>query len=122
MNPQPAITSLYSDLNGVGIYKSWVYQGPNLNGPVSLYWGTFPQLNPFVEYPSLTNGQGDGGLGGVLLPGGAFMPGESKPGDMVQIVMKLITPQSEYGAVLTFTLQLGANGFEPMDVRVDVLH
>ena len=57
MNQQPAIPSLYSDLDGIGIYKSWVYQGPDVNG-----------------------------------------------------------------AVLTFTLQLGANGFEPMDIGVDVFH
>ena len=122
MNQQPAIPSLYSDLDGIGIYKSWVYQGPDLSGPARLDWGTLPQLNPFMEYSSLTNGEGDGGLGGVLLPGGPFLPGESKPGDQIQIAMRMITREREYGAVLTFTLQLGANGFEPMDIRVDVLH
>ncbi len=61
MNQQPAIPSFYSDLDGIGIYKSWVYQGPDVSGPVRLDWGTLPQLHPFMEYSSLTNGEGDSG-------------------------------------------------------------
>lgn len=121
MNPQPAITSLYSDLNGIGAYQSWVYHGPNLNGPLQVYWGTLPQLNLFVEYPMLTDGQGDARIGGVMLPGGFFMSGESHAGDHVQVVMKLVAPQGEYGAVLTFTLQQASNGFEPSEILVSTL-
>ncbi len=121
MNQHPDITSLYSDLNGFGIYKCWVYQGPDLSGPVHFYWGTVPQLNEVMEYPALTDGQGDGGSGGILLPGGFFMPGRSKPGDEVQVAMKVVTPQREYGAVLAFTLQHGANGFEPTNIKVTLL-
>lgn len=121
MNLHPVATSLYSDLDGVGIYQCWVYQGPDLNGPAQVYWGTLPQLDLIIEYPSLTGGQGDGRLGGVMLPGGFFMPGRSNPGDQVQVAMKVVTPQGEYGAVLAFTLQQGANGFEPTDITVEIL-
>lgn len=122
-NPQPDITSLYSDLDGFGIYMSWVYQGVDLEGPVHVSWGTLPQLREFDVYPTLTHGQGGGGEGGIGLPGGrfSFIPGESKAGDRVQVGMKVDTPQGEYGAVLTFTLQQGARGFEPTDIMLELL-
>ncbi len=53
MNQHPDITSLYSDLNGFGIYKCWVYQGSDLSGPVHFYWGAVPQLNEVMEYPAV---------------------------------------------------------------------
>jgi hypothetical protein len=121
MNRQPTITSLYSDLNGVGVYQSWVYRGPDLNAAVQVYGGTLPQLDLIMEYPSLTSGQGDGRMGGVVLPGGFVMPGKSHAGDQVQIAMKVVTPQGEYGAVLAFVLQQGPSGFEPADISVSIL-
>lgn len=85
-------------------------------------WGTLPQLDQLLQatYSSISVGSSGGRTGGVMLPGGSFIPGESKLGDRVQIALKVITPDSEYGAVLAFTLKQGANGFEPADISVNI--
>ncbi len=49
------------------------------------------------------------------------MPGRSKSGDEVQVAMEVVTPQGEYGAMLIFTLQQGADGFEPTNIKVTLL-
>jgi len=120
---QPVAASLYSDLNGVGAYLYWVYQGPKAIGPVQTYWGTLPQFDQLIQatYTSINKRSSGGRTGGVLLPGGSFLPGESKVGDHIQVALKVQTPNGEFGAVLHFTLNQGANGFEPIDISVGIL-
>lgn len=114
----PATTSLYSDLNGYGAYLFWVYQGPDLPGPIVEWYGSEPNLQELDTYSGLkTNNQG-GRSGGILLPGGFFTPGKSNPGDHVKLVIKLVASDRIYGAYLTFTLQNGPNGWEPEGVGV----
>lgn len=119
----PVTTSLYSDMEGVAIWMYWFYIGADTIGPVETYWGTLPQLDQLLQetHDSIQLGRSGGRNGGVMLPGGFFIPGESKPGDCVQVALKVVTPDGEYGAVLVFTLQQGTNGFEPSDISVDVL-
>jgi hypothetical protein len=120
---QPVAASVYSDLNGVGAYLYWVYQGPEAIGPVQTYWGTLPHFDQLIQatYTSINQRSSGGRTGGVLLPGGSFLPGESKVGDQIQVALKVQTPIGEYGAVLHFTLNQDANGFEPIDISVGVL-
>lgn len=122
LNQHPVATSLYSDLYGVGAWMYWYYTGADVIGPVKTYWGTLPQLNHLLQdYPSIQLGNSGGRNGGIMLPGGLFVPGKSKPGDRVRVALKVVTPDSEYGAVISFTLQQGLNGFEPTDISEDVL-
>jgi len=120
---QPVAASLYSDLNGIGAYLWWVYQGPEATGPVQTYWGTLPHLDQLDQatFASISKGSNGGRTGGVLLPGGPFLPGESNPGDRIHLALKVHTPNGNFGAVLHFTLNQDANGFEPTDISVDVL-
>ena len=123
LNLQPVATSLYSDLSGIGAYMYWFYRLSDVIGPVETYWGTFPYLDQLHSdtYPSISLGSSGGRTGGVLLPGGSSIPGESKAGDHIQVVLKVQTPNGDFGAVLHFTLNLGANGFEPIEISVSVL-
>lgn len=123
LSQQPVTTSLYSDLNGFGAYLFWRYQGASPIGPVDTYWGTLPQLEQLLSesYPSVESGKSDGHIGGVLLPGGFFIPGESRPGDQVQLGLKVSTPTGKYGAMLVFTLAQGADGFEPVGISIQPL-
>jgi len=123
LNRHPVATSLYSDMEGTGAWMYWFYGGADAIGPVETYWGTLPQLDQLLQetYASVQLGDSGGRTGGVLLPGGIFLPGESTPGDPVQVALKVVTPDGEYGAVLGFTLKEGVNGFEPANVSVDVL-
>jgi hypothetical protein len=123
LNQQPVATSLYSDMNGIGTYMYWIYQGINPIGPVETYWGTLPHFDQLHQetYASISHGKCGGRTGGVLLPGGFFMSGKSGVGDHVQVGLKVHTPSGEFGAVLIFTLAKGPNGFEPVDISVKAL-
>lgn len=123
MNQQPIATSLYSDLNGIGAYMYWFYQGSDIIGPVETYWGTLPSLDQLQQdtYPSISHGSSGGRIGGILLPGDLFLSGESKVGDHILVGLKVVTPQGKYGGVLGFTLKQGVNGFEPTNISIDVL-
>lgn len=122
-NQQPVAPSLYSDLNGIGTYLYWIYQGTDPTGPVETYWGPLPQVDNLLQetYASIRSGNSGGRTGGILLPGGFFLSGESKVGDHIQIALKVHTPLGDYGSVLSFTLIQGVSGFEPTDISVDVL-
>lgn len=123
MNQQPAATSLYSDMNGIGAYMFWTYQDENSIGPVETYWGTLPHLEQLLQgtYTVISNGSSGGRMGGIMLPGGPYIPGESEKGDKIQVALKVMTPDSEYGAVLIFTLYQGSSGFEPTNISVEAL-
>jgi hypothetical protein len=123
LSQQPITTSLYSDLNGVGTYMYWFYQGPDVIGPVETYFGTLPSLDQLSQasYPSISLDSSGGRTGGIVIPGGFFLSGESKVGDRIRLALKVVTPKGKYGAVLGFTLKQGANGFEPTDISIDVL-
>lgn len=119
-NQQPVASSLYSDMNGVGSFMYWCYQGNGPSGPIETYWGTLPQLHQLLQetYASVQPGSCGGRTGGIMLPGGFFIDGESKVGDQVQVALKVRTEDGEFGAMLVFTLAQGSNGFEPTDIAV----
>jgi|SRR5581483_8991207 hypothetical protein len=123
LNQQPVATSLYSDMNGIGSFMYWCYQGSEPIGPIETYWGTVPQLNQLLQetYESIQPGSCGGRTGGILLPGGFFISGESKVGDRVQVALKVRTGDKEFGAVISFTLTQGPNGFEPTNISVTPL-
>jgi hypothetical protein len=122
-NQQPVASSLYSDMNGIGSFMYWCYQGNKPSGPIETYWGTLPQLNQLLQetYVSVQPGSCGGRTGGIMLPGGSFLSGESKAGDQVQVVLKVRTADGEFGATISFTLTQGSNGFEPIDISVKPL-
>ncbi len=121
LNQNPVTTSLYSDLNGYGAYLFWVYQGRDLPGPIVEWYGTEPNLQELNTYTRIkTNDQG-GRSGGILLPGGFFIPGKSNPENHVKLVIKLAAGEQTYGAYIPFTLQNGPNGWQPEGIGVPLV-
>ncbi len=120
---QPVSPSLYSDMPGFGAYVYWSYTGTEVMGPVTTYWGTQPLVEQLLQatYSSVAIGSTGGRNGGILLPGGPMIPGQSQPGDREQLVLKVTTPRGDFGAVLLFTLQKSSAGFEPVDISVEPL-
>jgi hypothetical protein len=120
---EPVAPSLYSDLEGFGSYMYWSYTGSEVIGPVTTYWGTEPQVDQLLQatHALVQIGSSGGRTGGILLPGGSMMPGQSRAGDRERLVLKVTTPGGDYGAVLLFTLKQGADGFEPADISVQVM-
>jgi hypothetical protein len=121
LNKNPGASSQYSDLEGFGEYMTWVYNGPPLQGSVYEFWGTQPNITQLNSYGGLNTGDNGGRIGGIFLPGGSFLPGSSKPGDLIKLVLRMETPQGKYGASLTFNLKKTAAGFEPVNITVRVL-
>jgi len=46
------------------------------------------------------------------------LPNQPKPGDKIDLTLKLVIGDETYGAVLSFTVQAGPNGLEPADISV----
>lgn len=116
----PIAPSLYSDLEGIGIYVVWEYHGPALPPPATIYWGVDPDLSPLLqqsEYQS--NGIKEGDKNGWT--GGLILPYDSQAGEQIEAVIKIVTTEKSYGAVSYFTLQAGENGLEPAEVSLQVL-
>lgn len=122
-NRQPITSSLYSDMDGIGSFMYWCYQGNEPSGPIETYWGTLPQLNQLSQetYVLVQPGSCGGRTGGIMLPGGLFLEGESKVGDQIQVALRVKTLDGEFGAILIFTLTQGPNGFQPIDISVEPL-
>lgn len=118
---QPVSPSLYSDLEGVGAYMFWRYDGADLAGPVEEYWGTIPNLNLLNTYSEIKTGQTGGRSGGVLIPENFFQPGGAKPGNRVEIVLQLKTPEDDHGASISFSLRETATGFEPEGISINAI-
>ncbi len=114
----PVAPSLYSDLEGIGLYSVWRYEGPDLAAPVAVYWGVEPASSELLSQAGekgVKDGDSDGRDGGLILPQG------SRAGDGVRAILKIETAGKTYGAVLSFTLKEGEQGLEPADVAVQPL-
>ena len=120
LGANPIAPSLYSDLEGIGIYFVWEYHGPDIPPPVTVYWGIDPDISSLLsqsEYTSegIKDGDKDGREGGLILPK------VSKEGDQLEAVVKIETQNKTYGAVIRFFLKAGEHGLEPDNVTVHPL-
>ncbi len=113
LDQNPVTTSLYSDFNGYGAYLFWVYQGPGMPGSVTEWYGIEPNLQELATYAGLKTNDHGGRSGGVFLPGGFYISGQSSPGDQLKLVIKVVIDDQTYGAALPFTLQKGPDGWQP---------
>ena len=121
LNKNPASSSQYSDLEGFGEYMTWVYNGPPLQGAVYEFWGVQPNITQLNSYGELKTGDTGGRSGGIFLPGGPYIQGSSKPGELIKLVLRVETPRGKFGASLTFTLKKTAKGLEPANITVRAL-
>lgn len=123
LTQQPVAPSLYSDMEGFGAFMYWSYTGSDVIDPVTTYWGTEPKVDQLLQatFSLVRVGSAGGRTGGILLPGGPMFPGQSTAGDRERVVLRVTTPGGDFGAALLFTLKQGANGFEPVDISVEVL-
>ena len=120
LGANPVTPSLYSDLEGIGVYAVWGYQGPDLPAPVTVFWGIEPDVSELLQQAQYVQdgvqaGDSDGRSGGIILPDGG------RVGDVVQAILKIETDQETYGAVMSFTLKEGGQGLEPADVTIQSL-
>jgi len=117
----PVAPSLYSDLEGIGIYAVWKYQGSDLAGPVTTYWGIEPAISALLSQKKylqegVKQGDSDGRDGGLILPE------SSQVGDVISVILKVETAQGTYGAVLLFILNENEDHeFVPTDISVQTL-
>jgi hypothetical protein len=117
---KPVASSLYSNLEGIGVYSVWEYHGPDLTGPVTVYWGIEPDVSALLSQKNfdqerVQDGNSGGRSGGLILPVG------SQAGDVVRAILKIETTQKTYGVVMSFILKEGSQGLEPTEVSVQSL-
>lgn len=116
----PVAPSLYSGMEGVGIYFTWKYQGPDLPPPATIYWGIDPNIVELLQQSEYqTNGIKDGDSNGWV--GGLSLPSGSKVGDRFEALIKIDAQGKRYGAVIRLSIQEGEKGFEPRDITVESL-
>ena len=108
----PSMPWMYSDLPGYGSSMVWVYHGSDIQEEGVMYWGAGTNLNALGGFDQLQEGENGGREGGIVLPN------KPKPGDVIDMVLKLVIGGESYGAVLSFTIQFGPNGLEPADISV----
>lgn len=120
---QPVTSSLYSDLDGIGVYLHWVYEGENSIGPVETFGGSPQFLMPFPmgTFARIESGSSGGRTGGIILGGGYGLPAEIKVGDQISLLLKVVTADGEYGAWLNFTIEQGPNGFDFRDISIETI-
>ena len=111
----PVAPSLYSDLEGIGLYFAWEYHGPALPPPVTISWGVDPIYLPMLSAFSET-GLKDGNTGGR--DGGLILPKGSQVGEHTEAVIKIEADGKAYGAIVEFSLKNGEKGLEPDNVQV----
>lgn len=120
LGKNPIAPSLYSDMEGIGIYFTWEYHGPGLPPPATVYWGIDPDINELLQQSEYqTNGIKDGDRNGWK--GGLTLPGSINAGDRLEGLVRIDAQEESYGAVIHFSVQEGDNGFEPGDVTVESL-
>lgn len=90
----------------------WVYHGSGIQEEGVMYWGAGTNLNALGAFDQLQEGENGGREGGIVLPN------QPKPGDKIDMMLKLVIGDESYGAVLSFTVQEGPNGLEPADITV----
>ncbi len=116
----PVAPSLYSGMEGIGIYFTWKYQGPDLPPPATVYWGIEPNIVELLQQSEYqTNGIKDGDSNGWV--GGLSLPSGSKVGDQFEALIKIDAQGKSYGAVIRLSIQEGEKGFEPRDITVESL-
>ncbi|MCE5209500.1 MAG: hypothetical protein LLG42_14460 [Chloroflexi bacterium] len=116
----PVASSLYSDLEGIGVYFVWEYHGPDLPPPVTVYWGIDPDVSALLSQSDYArNGIKDGDQNGR--EGGLTLPMGSKAGDQLKAVLKIETQDKIYGAAINFVLKEGEHGLEPDNVTIQSL-
>ena len=108
----PSMPWMYSDLPGYGSSMMWVYHGSGIQEEGEEFWGVGSNLNVLGGFDQFQEGENGGREGGIVLPN------QPKPGDKIDMVLKLVIGDETYGAVLSFTVQEGPNGLEPADISV----
>ncbi len=122
LNQNPVTPSLYSDMNGYGAYLYWVYNGKeDLPGPVTEWWGVEPNLQALNTYARIKPEAQGGRSGGIWLPGGFFISGQSQAGETQKLIIQVSTPGKTYGAALSFTLRGQTLNWQPDEIQKPVI-
>ncbi|GAP16146.1 hypothetical protein LARV_03942 [Longilinea arvoryzae] len=111
----------YSELDGLGLALEWTYQGTQQDGRLTTYAGVEPYVVESSGVEPVNASTSDASLIGLTLPAGVIP--DWRAGDVeLRYVVKAQPPDGSIaGAALVFKLQREAQGFRPVDIRVEAL-
>ncbi len=119
LSPESSFLSQYSDIAGLGMHYSWLYNGPGIEGQVE-------ELRGFEDDIKYCRGF-DGGIstgsmgsytGGIRFPDRDFsIPSE----DPIRFYLEVRTAQGTFGAIISFVLEQGPDGLDLSNMHVEPL-
>jgi murein DD-endopeptidase MepM/ murein hydrolase activator NlpD/predicted anti-sigma-YlaC factor YlaD len=112
----------------LGLHAYWIYPQPYGEDYISDSYGFAPRLSPVMVRSPISDGiTTSSGAAGILsvaeeggeVPEGIFvLPDLSEP---ARFNTKLETSQGTWSAAISFRLEAGAEGYRPVDVKVEAL-
>ncbi len=111
----------YSELDGLGLALQWMYQGTDQNGRMTTFAGVEPYVVEISSVEPVNASTSEANLIGLTLPAGVIPDWQA--GDFeLRYAVKVQSPDGSInGAALIFKLQREAQGFRPVDIRVEPL-
>jgi hypothetical protein len=117
--PDATEAGLKSDIAELGVHTAWRYDGPDIAGPVELFWGFAKAAQP--------SGGWDGGLtrGSMAMYTGGIVSAEAASaitkGDLLQLTFSIKATGVEAGAVLSFDMVASDDGYTPRHIAIESL-
>ncbi len=116
----------FSEIRGLGIHWKWIYNGEHIPGPVQIYWGLEPYVDPNTAFSADLNPQSSAGSNtGLYFPRKEY-PSRVYPNWVaaeteLHYTLKVQTTQGTYGARLSFVLKREADGFHIVNPSTEAL-
>jgi hypothetical protein len=114
----PLEPDYFSDIAGLGIWFTWRYDSPAIEGVAETYWGVEPEIQKRGEYiGDLTSGTSIEGFTGVILPSNLKAKSQLD-NDQLNFVLKVSIPRGEiFGSSLSFMIQSHTEGLRPVEIQ-----
>jgi hypothetical protein len=115
-NPDPASQSAIS---GLGVHTAWRYEGPDIAGPVELFWGFGNEAQPSGGWDGgLTRGSSASYTGGIV---SAEAVSAITKGDMLSLAFSIKANAASAGASLSFDMAPSGDGYAPSEIAIESL-
>ncbi len=119
LSPESSIPSQYSDIAGLGIHYSWLYNGPGIEGKVEELRGFEDDIKYFSGFDGgISIGSMGSYTGGIHFPDRVFPISSEDP---IRFYLEVRTSQGTFGAMISFVLEQGPNGLDLSNMQVEPL-
>lgn len=111
----------YSEIDGLGLLVQWSYNGAEQAGALTTFEGIEPWVRESGSVEPVNAGTSSSALTGLQLPAGVIPYWQAGDANLRYVLKVQLPDGSLAGAALIFTLKREADGFRPVDLRVEPL-